>query len=137
MIKSVFKEIGIMLLLCIAIALILGVLFYDYIPTNKAVPNKLAAYVTPEDVKKEIDEEIVEKNKTEVSYQITGSDLSLYKQTHGYTSGKVNPFAPSPSTEKVEEKGGTSGNSNTGSTSTNTNVDPKSSGTFFDNKGLK
>ena len=43
MVKSVFKEICIMLLLCIAIVLILGVIFYDSIPSNKAVPNKLSS----------------------------------------------------------------------------------------------
>ena len=43
MFKSVIKEILIMLLLCVAIVLILGVIFYNYIPTNKVIPNKLAA----------------------------------------------------------------------------------------------
>ena len=38
MLKSVFKEIFIMLLLCVAIVLILGVMFYNYIPTNKTIP---------------------------------------------------------------------------------------------------
>ena len=38
MVKSVIKEILIMLLLCIAIVLIFGLLFYDYIPTNKMIP---------------------------------------------------------------------------------------------------
>ena len=54
MFKSVIKEILIMLLLCVAIVLILGVIFYNYIPTNKAIPNKLAAYTTPENVKTEM-----------------------------------------------------------------------------------
>ena len=58
MFKSVIKEILIMLLLCVAIVLILGVIFYNYIPTNKAIPNKLAAYTTPENVKTEIEEEV-------------------------------------------------------------------------------
>ena len=51
MIKSIFKEICIMILLCIAIVLVLGVIFYDSIPTNKVVPNKLSAYTTPENVR--------------------------------------------------------------------------------------
>ena len=42
MVKSIIKEIIIMLLLCVAILLILGVLFYDYIPSNKVVPGKIA-----------------------------------------------------------------------------------------------
>ena len=48
MLKSVFKEIFIMLLLCVAIVLILGVLFYNYIPTNKTIPNKLADFGLPD-----------------------------------------------------------------------------------------
>ena len=52
MVKSVIKEILIMLLLCIAIVLIFGLLFYDYIPTNKMIPAK-EAYVTPNEVKEE------------------------------------------------------------------------------------
>lgn len=42
MIKSVFKEVSIMLLICLAIVLVLGVIFYDYIPNNKVVPSKIA-----------------------------------------------------------------------------------------------
>ena len=77
MVKSVLKEIFIMLLLCIAIVLILGVIFYNYIPTNKTIPNKLAEYTTPENVKAEIDEKLSETEKQEISYQIDGADLKL------------------------------------------------------------
>lgn len=127
MFKSVFKEIFIILLLCIAIVLVLGVIFYDYIPTNKAVPNKLSTYVTPEDVKTEIDEQIAEINKVEVSYEITGTDINLYKQTHSYTPGKVDPFSASTNTENIENV------QNNGQT----NTDPNSTGTFFNDTGLK
>ena len=108
MVKSVFKEICIMLLLCIAIVLILGVIFYDSIPSNKAVPNKLSAYTTPENVQSEIDEEVSGMNKVEVSYEITSSDLTLYKQTQSYTPGKPDPFSASTSTEgNTSTNGGT------------------------------
>ena len=56
MVKSIIKEIIIMLLLCVAILLILGVLFYDYIPSNKVVPGKIA-YSTPENIQEEVNEE--------------------------------------------------------------------------------
>ena len=39
MVKSIIKEIIIVLLLLIAIILALGVLFYEYIPSNKTVPS--------------------------------------------------------------------------------------------------
>ena len=99
MLKSVFKEIFIMLLLCVAIVLILGVLFYNYIPTNKTIPNKLAEYSTPENVKTEIDQETSGEEKQEISYEIDGSDLKLYRQTNSYTTGKANPFAASTTVE--------------------------------------
>ena len=59
MFKSIVKEVSIILLLCIAIILILAILFYDYIPSNKVVPNKIA-YNTPENVTEEIDENITD-----------------------------------------------------------------------------
>ncbi len=132
MAKAIIKEIFIMLLLCVAIVLVFGVIFYDYIPTNKAVPNKLEAYVTPENIQEEIDEEIMEMNKIEVSYEITESDLDLYKQTHSYTPGKRDPF--SASTENTNNTGGNNTGNNNGS---GTNTDPNSTGGFFNETGLK
>ena len=132
MAKAIIKEIFIMLLLCVAIVLVFGVIFYDYIPTNKAVPNKLEAYVTPENIQEEIDEEIMEMNKIEVSYEITESDLDLYKQTHSYTPGKRDPFTAS--TENTNNTGGNNTGNNNGS---GTNTDPNSTGGFFNETGLK
>ena len=135
MVKAIIKEIFIMLLLCVAIVLVFGVIFYDYIPTNKAVPNKLEAYVTPENIQEEIDEEIIEMNKIEVSYEITESDLDLYKQTHSYTPGKRDPFSASTDTNTAGE--GNTTNTNTNNNSTSTNTDPNSTGSFFNETGLK
>lgn len=145
MVKSILKEVFIMLLLCVAIILILGVIFYDSIPSNKVVPNKLSAYTTPENIESEIEETITEMDKVEVSYEITDSDLSLYKQTHSYTSGKPDPFAASTSTNTTNPNGGTETNNstntniNTNNTNQNstTNTDQNSTGTFFNNTGKK
>ena len=38
MFKTIIKETFIMLLLCVAIVLIFGIVFYEYIPVNKVVP---------------------------------------------------------------------------------------------------
>ncbi len=137
MIKSVLKETFIMLLLCVAIVLVLGVIFYDYIPANKAVPNKLEAYTTPENVKAEIEQEIEGSNlNTEETlvYEITGADLSFYEKTNSYVSGKPDPFSASTTIDENIEDGGTSGGS---SGSTNQTADPNSTGTYFENTGLK
>ena len=138
MVKSILKEVCIMLLLCIAIILIFVVIFYESIPSNKTVPNKLSAYETPENIQEEIEEEVSEKDKVEVSYEITGSDLTLYKQTNGYVPGKPDPFAD---TSKDEQNGGTvePGNNQGGGDTQNgeTTTDPNSTGTFFENTGHK
>lgn len=132
MFKSVIKEIIIMLLLCIAIVLILGVIFYNYIPNNKAIPNKLAAYSTPENVKSEIDEQISENEKEEITYRIDAADLKLYKSTNGYTTGKSNPFSEISNIENVDNT-----ENNETKNNTNNSVDKNSTGTFYENKNTK
>lgn len=134
-IKSIFKEICIMILLCVAIVLVLGVIFYDSIPSNKVVPNKLSAYTTPENVQTEINKEIAEMNKVEVTYEIKGSDLTLYKQTNSYKPGKPDPFSASTSTNTSNPNGGSGNKNNVGGNATNT--DSNSTGTFFNNTGHK
>lgn len=133
MIKSIIKEIFIMILLCIAIVLILGILLYDYIPSNKVIPVK-EAYETPNDVKEEINEQITEIEKTEISYEITDADLNLYKQTSSYRPGKPDPFSESSTVvnSNVTDENTANTNQNNGTTNTN------STGTFFDDdNGLK
>ena len=44
----ILKEIFIIILLALAIVLILGVLFYNYIPTNKLLPGQVAYTPTKE-----------------------------------------------------------------------------------------
>lgn len=132
MIKSIIKEIIIMLLLCVAILLILGILFYDYIPTNKVIPAK-EAYSTPENVKTEIEEEITEVEKTEISYEITDSDLNIYKESSSYKPGKSNPFALQSSSSNVEVNGSVEDNTTGGSVNKNDDneASTNSTGTFF------
>ena len=144
MLKSVIKEIFIILLLSIAIVLILGILFYDYIPINKVIPDR-EAYTTPENVRNEIDEEIAESEKVEVTYEVTDADLNIYKQTGTYTEGKANPFALE--SETVDNTNGGTDNNNTNTDVNNPNentndngittTDPNSTGTFFNEEGIK
>jgi len=143
MIKSIIKEIFIMLLLCVAIVLILGILFYDYIPTNRVIPTK-EAYSTSENVKTEIEEKITEIEKTEISYEITDSDLNIYKQTSSYKPGKSDPFSLK---EENKTNGNNSNNQTTNenkNTTTNeikndivSNTNKNSTGTFFNDTGIK
>ena len=57
MAKKVIKEIIIILLLCLAIILVLGVLLYEYVPINKIIPEAVS-YTTPEDISEEINKEV-------------------------------------------------------------------------------
>ena len=143
MLKSVIKEIFIILLLSIAILLILGILFYDYIPINKVVPEK-EAYTTPEEVKNEIDEEIAESEKIEVTYEVTDSDLNVYEQTGSYSEGKANPFAlettdnkNEPSKDNPEDTNDNGNDSNNNDNNNSDTVDKNSTGTFFNDEGIK
>ena len=147
MAKSIIKEIFIMLLLCIAIILILGILFYDYIPTNRVIPTK-EAYSTPNDVKTEIDEQITEIEKTEISYEITDADLNIYKQSSSYKPGKADPFSlretvPTTNTNTNAQMNSNSTNEQNNSTqqkntvTSGENADKNSTDTFFNDEGMK
>ena len=78
MVKTILKEVIITLLLCIAILLILSILFYDYNPLNKIVPNKIA-YSTPEEIKNEIEQNEVKdilEDGVNIVYSIDSLDLN-------------------------------------------------------------
>jgi uncharacterized protein YpuA (DUF1002 family) len=82
--KSVIKEICIILLLCVAICLVLGVIFYDYIPTTKVVPSTVEKYTTSETIQEELEQETLDYsdgNTPTETFEITDSDLTLYKKT--------------------------------------------------------
>lgn len=138
MLKSVIKEVIIMLLLCIAIILVLGVIFYNYIPTNKTIPSKLEAYTTPENIQSEIEQVISETEKEEITYTIDAADLKIYEQADAYSTGKANPF--SAIVDETQENNNANSNvenvdqSNQNSTGTN-----NSSGNtlFYENTGTK
>lgn len=129
--KSVLKEIIIILLLCCAICLILGVVFYDYIPTNKVIPSTVEPYTTSNTIKEEINQEITEFQKQTIVMEITDSDLKIHKQERSYDSGKINPFAKSSSGTTNTEKGDKN-------TTGDTNQNPDSKDYFCNNQsGLK
>lgn len=135
--KSIIKEIVIIILLCLAICLILGVIFYNYIPSNIVVPGNVEAYSTSNTIKEEIAEEIVEYPKENFVFEITDSDLTLYRKSQSYDEGKANPFAAPTTTATGTDTttntvgGSTStGNNNSGSTANSTE-------TFFQDTKLK
>lgn len=152
MIKKAFKEAIIMILLLIAIVLVLGVLFYDYIPTGKVVP-VIEPYQTSENIKKEINETVdTENTEIIVTYEIDNTDLKNYEKNKDYDKGKENPFAdytksidqqPNGNSNNVSNntttnsiQNNTTANSNT-ITNNNVNTNTNSDGTFFNSTKTK
>ena len=149
MAKSVFKELIIVLLLCLAIILVLGILFYEYIPISKEIPEKVN-YSTSD---------AIEEQKTEIrgltadeeyysgeTDSIDSDDLNNYRRTQDYVPGKANPFAAyetsgENTTSNGSSTGGTSssGSSSSSNSSTSTSDDDSSSsgGHYFQNTGTK
>ena len=124
--KSVIKEILIIVLLCCAVCLILGVVFYDYIPTNKVIPSQVQAYQTSNTIKDEISQGVSNYEAGNYVFEITDSDLSLYRQSDSYDPGKANPFASSALSENTKTNTTTEG-TNTGNTTSNENTSNNSS----------
>jgi flagellar basal body-associated protein FliL len=117
--KNIFKEIVIILLLILAIILILGVLLYEYVPTNKIIPDQIS-YTTPENVKTELESSASSENDEVVmKYSIDATDLQNYKKVKEYVSGKSNPFASVKNDSETETNTTSSEGTNT-TTSGNT-----------------
>lgn len=132
MAKSIIKETIIMLLVCLAILLILCVLLYEFIPSNKVLPSEVS-YQPSEEIQKELESAISgETTKVVLSYEVTSNDLNNYEKSNDYNPGKVNPF--STYIEEPEENLGNENNSNSETNSnTNSNSDSQNGGTYYPN----
>lgn len=124
MVKTIIKEIGIVILLIIAIILILGIVLYDYIPNNKSIPTKPQAYEFPSDIKEELQENVEEGQNIIKTYYIDDTDLNAYESKKDYKKGNPNPFGDSSTSSSTEV---------TNTESTN-NINSESNGTNTENK---
>lgn len=147
MAKSIFKELIIVLLLCLAIILVLGILLYEYVPMSKTIPNQVA-YTTPEEVKQELlDSDTIDESQIVLTYEVNGDDLNNYKRIQDYKPGKANPFSSYKTEENNAngETGSANGQANSATSNTNTstttntvkNDTATSGGQFFQDKGTK
>ena len=143
MAKNIIKEIIIILLLCLAIILILGILLYEYAPMSKTIPNPVS-YTTPEEVQQELaTSSDVDESQIIMTYEVDSSDLRNYERINDYQPGKANPFSSYTTSGENTTTGGasTGGSSSTGSStsgSTNTTSNNNTSGgQYFQNKGTK
>ena len=127
MAKTIIKEIIIMLLICLAIILVLGILLYEYVPASKTMPNEVS-YTTPSDVKEELlSSADVDDSQIIVTYEVNQDDLNNYKKVQNYKPGKANPFDSGETTDSSNATNTTNGNSSTGN-SNNGNTGSSSTG---------
>lgn len=131
MAKSIIKELIIVLLLCLAIIIILGILLYEYVPMVKTLPNQVS-YTTPQEAKEELAEASeVDESQVVMTYEVNSADLNNYKKVQKYKPGKANPFSSyeqSTTGTNITENGSTgSGNSNSGTSSNATTGNSSSS----------
>ena len=133
--KVIFRETVIALLVSIAILLILSVALYNYMPSNKVVPETVE-YAPTKEIQEQLSSSVEDASKEViVTYEVTANDLDNFEKTNEYNPGKANPFAAAsePST------GGTTGGGSTGGTTT----DPiggnnnNQGGTIFENGSSK
>ncbi len=136
MIKSIIKEVIIILLLLVAIALILGIFFYDYIPTNKTVPS-VQTYSTSEAIETELKEQVTEEEPVLITYKITSDDLDGYTKTKDYKKGKVNPFSTYENAVVDPNSVNTANGDNTNTNTNSVNKNTSSGKTFYQSTGTK
>lgn len=148
--KTVSKELFIMALLLMIVVFMIGMVFYEYMPNNKTVPEpitytadssttavlqEISSSTTTTDYGSTSEPESIIK-----SYSIGTKDIATAAAKQIIDSGKTDPFAPY--TEPVSD-GNTVGNTtnttgNGGNTKpTNTNKDSNSTGTFFEKPNSK
>lgn len=133
MIKTIAKEAGIVILLLIAVALILGIIFYDYMPINRPVPAKIEAYTFPEDIQNEIKTSVEQGQNIVRTYYIDSTDLDLYEETNDYDKGNPNPFA---NQEKNENTSNTQANQISSNTVVKNNtIKNNATGSYFNEAG--
>jgi hypothetical protein len=145
MAKNITKQVLISILTIIAVSLVLALVLYKFTPSNKIVPAKVQAYSTPENVASEISDNTTEQKyeTTNTVYEVTDSDLSLYKSSKSYNPGKSDPFATANETDESESKNenkttsSSSETSNTNTSSINANTKNKYYEDAGINKGTK
>ena len=126
---KVVKEIIILLLVCLITMLLLAVIFYNYLPARKIIP-EVATYKASDTVTELLADNIDNTDNNVLltyeggEYEVTKSDLKNYESVKKYVPGKSNPFA----------KVATDNNSNTNSSNGSGTATNENSNNTTDNK---
>ncbi len=141
------KELIIMLLVCLLAMLLLAVVFYDYIPARKVIPEVITYKANDEvtglladDIDSEDSEVVATFEQGEYEYEVSSSELNNYKTKNDYVPGRSDPFASIENNNYIADdtdtntSSGTSTNTTTGSNSSSssnssTNTSSKSTNT--------
>ena len=131
--SKIIKEIIIMLLVCLVGMLLFSVIFYEYIPNRKIIP-EVTQYSASDKIKEQMADDIDKKDDQIVkTFEVTSSDLNNFKVTKDYVAGKANPFAAVAS--DAESNATTSkSSSNNNSSSSSSSISKSSSGSKSTNE---
>lgn len=150
--KSISKELFIMALLLMIVVIMIGMVFYKYMPNNKTVPDVItyvpdssttavlqeisASNANNRNPTNSVDSEIQDVIK---SYSIGTKELTTAASKQTYVSGKTDPFAEVPTTDGNTVDGNTTVPSSPNGTpaASNSGTGSSSTGTFFEKKGSK
>lgn len=132
--KVIFRETIISLLVSIGVLLVLSLAFYNYIPSNKIVPQPVE-YTATKEIQQQLNSEVEDNsNEVIVTYEVTAQDLENFEKTNQYNPGKSNPFAASSDTVNG---GQTNGGNNNNNEVTTDNKDQNNGGSIFEGNNSK
>lgn len=144
--KSLSKELFIMALLIMIVVFMVGIIFYEYMPNNKTVPEPItySTSSTTTAVLQEIaasasdtsSSDSMETQSIIKSYSIGTKELSTAASKQSYTSGKTDPFAEYTGTTNTTN-GNTTGTNTTTNTTQGSISNSSSTGTFFEKSNSK
>lgn len=146
--KSLSKELFIMALLIMIVVFMVGIIFYEYMPNNKTVPEPItySTASTTTAVLQEIaatasdtssSSDSIETQSIIKSYSIGTKELSTAASKQSYTSGKTDPFAEYTGTTSNTNGNTTDTNTTTTTTTQGNSSNSSSTGTFFESSNSK
>ena len=84
--KNTLKSIFLSLIIIILFIIILIVIKEQFFPMNKIIPTKVKEYIPKQTIMKN------ENTSEENIYEVSNSDLTIYKQSKNYNKERPDPF---------------------------------------------
>jgi len=98
--RKIKKEFILLILIILVVAFILGILFYDILPTDEVIVSKEYEFgenvtATINEINATNEDMGIEEDSVLKSYKVTQEDLNEYTSANSYERGKKDPFAES------------------------------------------